>query len=340
MNSLIRDIIDSIPVPSLSDAAGDMILLEDCYRPIPLSKNNFHRIVPAQTSRNAAFVDGGNAEIISGADFSLHLIRTAVVYAHIKKTDISEFFCLIKIDRNHNYTAEIFPESRFPFKLSFEPRHPSLRVGKKPFELSKAAAIVRRLAELHAAVRAISNLSRDDFILLDGTLQSDFPNENEFIKKLVESASQSNITVTSLAKTTKLVTERGFSAVQSLSLLAPHNTWFYHPAAEPLSENQPELFFVRLNRSSSFIFRFETFSSPEEAEKIITVIAKNSNDVMFPGYPDGLITADRFARISERERSYYSGLFRANLGKRMDRIKYSVSSTSAHDMLDQKNSDL
>ena len=44
----------------------------------------------------------------------------------------------------------------------------------------------------------------------------------------------------------------------------------------------------------------------KDVEMIVNQIANNAKDVVFPGYPYGLILADKFARISNNEKEQIS----------------------------------
>lgn len=59
-----------------------------------------------------------------------------------------------------------------------------------------------------------------------------------------------------------------------------------------------------------------------------------SRDIVFPGYPYGLLVADRFARVSNEENGYLLGLFEALAGKIWKQIHVGIHLLNAHDVLD------
>ena len=82
-----------------------------------IDKNNFEPIIKAHP-KSMAFVDGGQAEIISAGSFCLSFIRVAaLVYRDNKKIkdEKSEFYLLTTAkyqDEEIVYESKIFPKSR------------------------------------------------------------------------------------------------------------------------------------------------------------------------------------------------------------------------------------
>ncbi|HLD43097.1 MAG TPA: hypothetical protein VJB08_03880 [Candidatus Nanoarchaeia archaeon] len=107
--------------------------------------------IKATPSRSdLCFIDGGNAEILSSAAFSLHLIRTASVLWREKRvsTSISDFFALVRGD-----TASIYPlqgACSFPSEIPFT-----------------SIDALRREAELACALR-----NKPQTTIIDGSLDA------------------------------------------------------------------------------------------------------------------------------------------------------------------------
>jgi hypothetical protein len=73
-----------------------------------------------------------------------------------------------------------------------------------------------------------------------------------------------------------------------------------------------------------------------EINEIFSQISKNSRDLTFPGYPYGLIDADRFARISEEEAKGYKVMFLSQIAKNNKADSFaSVHAIDAHDILNE-----
>ena len=62
---------------------------------------------------------------------------------------------------------------------------------------------------------------------------------------------------------------------------------------------------VKLHPRSKHVFRFEILNSQAEEMRnfngIVGLLARNASDLTFPGYPYGLIEADRIARVRDEE---------------------------------------
>ena len=92
---------------------------------------------------------------------------------------------------------------------------------------------------------------------------------------------------------------------------------------------------MKLHKSSNYLFRFEVFKeSRYDLNELLSILVENSKDPIFLGYPYGMILADKFARISNREKEYLQALFQGKAGKQFKRISSYLTSLNAHDVLD------
>ena len=97
-----------------------------------------------------------------------------------------------------------------------------------------------------------------------------------------------------------------------------------------------EFFFIKLNSKSKRIFRFEVFNGIKfDINIILSSLMENSIDPIFIGYPYGLIDADKFARIGNKERDYYRTMIMVRLGKKWNDIEKFISVLDAHEVLDR-----
>ena len=113
-----------------------------------------------------SFIDGGNAEILSSAAFSLHMIRVASVLWRKRRvsTDVSDFFVLAR-----GTTAFIYPikgNCPFPSEIPFT-----------------SIDTLRREAELRCALRMEKRTT-----VLDGNLNATAGIEDALIQKLNNSS--------------------------------------------------------------------------------------------------------------------------------------------------------
>src|SRR3989338_9916639 len=80
-----------------------------------INKENFSSILPSKEAQTIAFIDGGQAEIISAGNFSLSFIRVAAIVFKGKekiKTYNNEFYLFTKSIWQNNeiwFESKIFP---------------------------------------------------------------------------------------------------------------------------------------------------------------------------------------------------------------------------------------
>ena len=316
------------------------------YKPFPLTKNNFSRIKNSGIGNKIAFIDAGSSEIIKSPNFSLNLIR---VYYAIYRQNIRilskkhEFYAFVYTQNIGNelfYTAEFIGvnNDEFPNKgdLLFNSLDETVRQGISRASISSISNVIRRFSELKTAANIIESLSENDVIVLDGSLQCTFTNEKKYFGELYKKAEEKKVIVCGLSKTTTLMTDRGNSVSSALNKFDIGGKWLYYPVAEIKSNaHKAEMTFVKLHESSKHIFRFEIYEGQKEKlNGTLSLLSDNCKDAVFPGYPYGLIEADKNARISNNEKEMLLTLFSAKFGKDWKRIKESLSNVDAHEILD------
>ena len=291
----------------------DYLLLNN--HKIKLNPDNFNSLNPTSNSKTIAFIDGGEAQILSAGNFCLSLIRVAaIIFQNNKKINAEqyEFYLLTTaVPKNDEiyYESKIFSEKPLIDEndLFISSTDETIRSGLERASLTKISNMARRFAELTLASKITS-----DYILLDGTLQPTFNNEEKYLYKIKNKAS-------ALAKTNTLFTQSGNNPVILLSKSSPSGCWSY------LAEEQT--YFVKLHEKSNYIFRFE--GNPE----IMPLLLANSNDALFLGYPYGLILADKLARVSNQEKSNLAANFLLRAENR--EIRDYLYSGNTHEILDR-----
>ena len=273
-----------------------------------------------------SFVDGGNAELFNSGDICLQFVRaTAVFFQNNKRLNNEKkisFFLLSQINEENpeEYLSQFFwEEGSLPLKeFSLNALDFSLREGVERGNIIKAGELARRKAELLLAKEVSSEA---DWAVLDGTLEEKMPGEKEIIGSLPSN-------VCALAKSCSLITSKGRSATDYVSLVGPKNSsWSYFLD----QERKRKTFFVRLNEKNNHVFRFETFSKNNE---VFGALATNSTDPVFVGYPYGLIYVDQRARVSNQEAGLmktklFSLMKKGNRGLNLEKLN-----NAAHEMLD------
>jgi len=138
-----------------------------------------------------------------------------------------------------------------------------------------------------------------------------------------------NLDLCALSKTTNILTNKGrvFAAVlNSLS----EGSWSYHPV---YSGGKLDTSFVKLNNNAKHVFRLD-MNDPTKREELNGILKKQSNDPVFPGYPYGLLEADRLARVSKKEQEYLRTKFMTKFGKSWRNVKTYLRTKDAHEILD------
>lgn len=341
-----KEIISKIAKSSIKRAEEEQFPLfsDKRYKPYKISRENFHEIKPMNSNSKIAFIDGGNMEIMGGADFSLHLARVyCTIYKNNKriKSKKSEFYVLASAfadGKEIKYRAEIFPENAAALEkgfLVFDSFDSTIREGNNRLRIPKICEIVRKFAEINAAAEITKELERGDIIVRDGSLQATVTNESKLLDELYKKTAEKNIIVTALSKTSTLLTDKGNSLSAAIKNISPKGKWHYHPVAEASNpDHRAEIFFIKLNEKSRHVFRFEVYKENGfDINKILSLLSENSKDPTFIGYPYGLIEADKFARVTEEEAKSRRMKFMFLSGKEWADIGERESAVDAHDML-------
>ncbi|MBI4453829.1 DNA double-strand break repair nuclease NurA [Candidatus Woesearchaeota archaeon] len=219
--------------------------------------------------------------------------------------------------------------------------------GENRAEISKLGDVVRRFAELRLAkLMTETELTCNDIIILDGNLRATYTNEEKYLNALYYAALKNNIIITAFCKTSNLLTEKGSNIVSVLNHVAELNNikgcWFYHPIVEIKDEkHRAEMMFVKLNPLSEYIFRYEIYAQQfklSSINEILSILALNSVDYSFPGYPYGLIKADTMARVSNKECEFLKTkiLFSLESSHNFKDLRKSMNALNAHNILDRK----
>ena len=340
-DEVISKIIESIDEKSLLTEMYPKFSGEG-YRAHKIELKNFHEFENSVSGKKIAFVDGGNAEIIGSANFSLNLIRICyAVYQNNKKIAAKKFeiFAFIKAINENNEIH--FKTTFFDLnnnlhieEISFSSLDNTLMAGVNRAEINSVANAVRRFAELKLA-RHVADNKLSDAIVLDGNLQCTLTNETKYFTDLYYSCDKNNVVLAALSKTTSLFTENGNLLSAVLSSISNLQSWLYYPIVDIENQNhKADMFFVKFHEKSKHVFRFEIFNKQKEkAQEIINELTANCSDPVFIGYPYGLIEADRIARVSNQEKEYLMTMLMVKL--RSKNIDKYLSSKSAHEILDK-----
>jgi hypothetical protein len=304
---MLTEISQEIKSMINSFSAEDNIVFNN--KVIRINKNNFQEII-SNENKTIAFIDGGQAEIISTGNFCLSFIRIAAVFFQNNKkiNQIKKEFYLFTKSKYLNedlyYESKIFGNKIINEEdLLISSNDSSIKTGSERAPISKITNMARRFAELSLAKEI-----QADHIILDGTLEPTFKNEEKYIPN----------NASALAKSSSLFTTSGNSPVILLNKIGLSNCWSY------FLENKT--YFVKLNQKAKHVFRFE---GNREA---LPYLVNNSKDALFLGYPYGLIFVDQIARVSNSEKNSLKMNFL--LRKDNQEIAEYLSTSNAHEILD------
>src|SRR5579875_1556977 len=362
---LIRDLDEKINELALGEPHFSNVL-----RKYPFKKENFRpvlqeRAIEGHTTSKLAFIDGGNGEILGAPNFSIQFNRICYCLfkgkERIQKSkdtiDRIEFLsCTYSSFRNKEiyYDTITYPlsstfQNLLPSEsdLSFDSSDRSIMDGRERADIRRVASIARRFAEWSfAAYVAQKELEKSDAIVMDGTLHAAFTHESAYEKKLYEATTEAGITVTGVAKTSRLFTDTGLSLIGAVQKFAEDcklafGSW-YLPIAEVADmDHQAMIFVTKLNQQAKHVFRYEIQRDQhnaltlKEIDNIFFMLAENSRDITFAGYPFGCAVADSYGRVSEHDLEYYRALVMGEAGKQGNWPKFSrhIQSVDAHEIL-------
>lgn len=303
------------------------------YKPVEFSQEKY-RDIGKGAGRTLLFVDGGNCEIISAPGMSLQLIRNAAVVMKGNRMLSSrkrEFYVLATAEEKDGrvrISAKIYSSG----EAETAEAEKTVSTGILSFCDS-----LRKSSEIKFAIETLDGIENGSIVVLDGTLEAMNDIEKRHFDEFYYEAAKKGVTAAALAKTTSIVTDKGSSFAAMLNIKGPEKEWYYHPVAEINSDyHNAEMLFARLHEKSSHVFRTEVCKRQKERiEEVAAELKENSKELTFPGYPYGLILADRLARVSNREAEYLKAKMFAAAGSKWKDVKRSIAAVDAHDILDR-----
>ena len=112
-------------------------------------------------------------------------------------------------------------------------------------------------------------------------------------------------------------------AAHEVARAAGLHTWYMPLARRVPGDGSGFVLAARLHRHSRFTYRLEVLRDQYDLLQdaggpggVVGSIAANSGDPSFPGYPYGLVSADRHARVRGAEAAVYRRVLLAELARR------------------------
>ncbi len=291
---------------------------------LPLNTNSFKKIIP-KNSNKTAFVDSGSGEILKGTSTTLSFIRLySAIYNNNtrSKTILKELFALVTPNGTEEYQAKILDLEGNEIKnYTFNAFDPTLTINGRRAEPTTIINIIRKIMEFDFCTGICDELTQGDIIVRDGDLEANNCHVDKSLESLKNKANQKSLNLIGLAKTTRLYTDTGASAITALDKISPKGAWVFDPGYNTV--------FAKLHPKSKYIFRCDLITKKQE--HIFQALAYNSTDPAFLGYPYGLLDADKFAQVTKQETEQLRVRFAVQSKEQFAVLE---SAINAHDILD------
>lgn len=265
-----------------------------------------------------AFIDGGNASIMTAPNFCLHYCRAyATVYENCKRVsrDKREGHVLVKLE-GEEYKVRWFGIKGQEFSVSTE--DDTLRYGKHLVTPETVANQARHLLELRMAKDIATK--HGAIVILDGDCQEHATGDKQAWQELKEHK------IAGLSKTTRITTDTGQSIIRALN---KQGRWGYCPIA--LAEKLT-IGLVKLSKHSKHTFRLDVAGDEKLWQAVAEQLAAYAQDAAFPGYPYPLIEAHTFAKVSRQEAELAKIEI---LSEDKGELHEMLTAMDAHDILDR-----
>ncbi len=303
------------------EESGEPFFSDPRYRAIPFDENRF-RPLDARGGR-VACVDGGNICLLNSPSTAVHLVRAYYNVFNADKRVKQEKAEFLVIARAQNGGRILESECRElngfcldGFELNAFDKTVSLN-GRKALP-SAMGNVARRYAEWALTEKA---LNEAEVVVRDGALETSVSGEADYAHKCFGSGKLCGV-----AKTCSLLTTTNLPLTVAVQKMAPEGAWLYGPVCEnEHPDHNAEIFVARFHSRSDYAFRFEVEKGGGEG--IAEKVAFQCSDPCFPGYPYGLVDADKMARVSFRE----TAAARQLLGLKNAGL---LRATDAHSVLD------
>ena len=349
----------------------------DRYKAKDFDVKNFRPIKTTAFKNKIAFLDGGNLPLIKAPSFSVHFARVYhncfngaervnlglpqkieffIVVSGFGGDDVKYKTSLIPLDENNR---KYLPDEK---DLIFDSYDSTMTTGGQQIEISRIGEVARSFAEWKMAAFVNRELKTrgspevnlcagslksepcvGDLFVRDGTLHAPYTNESKYADEAYKEAEKNGVLFCGVSKTSQLYTTTGLPLVVAIGRLARQNhikaPGYYTNIVEITDPaHRADLSFARFHARAENTFRVEILKCQEaHRDKIMSALAESSKDLSFPGYPYGLIDADKNARVSYDELNALRTLLFSEISKtrRFNGFKDFLAGGEAHDWLNK-----
>ncbi|HLD76368.1 MAG TPA: hypothetical protein VI874_05075 [Candidatus Norongarragalinales archaeon] len=305
----IRSLLSKMP----AHPVGKAYFSDSRYETFPLGRERFYPL--EGDCRYLCGIDGGNQELLGGANASLQFVRA---YANVFENDSRihaekhEFFALTK-----SVDGDAFETRLLPVRGGILQQAGVLQLSgtevQDAEERSKAAqvgALSRRFAEWALCEKMLEKFD-DILVLKDGTLQTSVKKEAFYAERVWKKAGSRKF-LAALSKTSTLLTTTGWALSDAIQSLSPEGAWAYRWAAESRKSDHPaRIGFAKLHPLCQNAFRVEAHHA--NADIPWKTLSDNAKDPGFLGYPYVLVDADRNAKVTNAECASLKGRLQVRL---------------------------
>ena len=280
----------------------------------------------------AAYVDGGNGVIFRTPMFvaSLNRVYCSVFHGdtrHQSPIPRVQFLSLIRNVPTENGVARRFAVfGDGPCVPGAESVEGAARAAGKGAE-NRLHALARGMAEWHMAAAAARGMGSGGIVVMDGSLAAWNNIEEHLMLDVFHTARDRGVVMCGLSKTTGLLMDSGRPLADYTMDCGPEGPW-YVPLGDIWTGTNADAggsgtCIVKLHPKSRYAYRLDVDADAlarlgrKGTERILASLAANSGDAHIPGYPYGLVDADRYAQVRRDEVVRYGAQLRALLSPGM-----------------------
>lgn len=303
---------------------------------IEMRNGDFAAIPSTNDPAAAAYVDGGNDQIFHSPVFTASINR---VYCSAFRGGARlepftspriQFLTLMRnmpdrggVRQKFTIFVEGGRDDRVPGAESVEGAAKAAGGGKE----HRLHSLARELSEWLTAAAAARVMRRGDIVVMDGSLAAWGRIEKYLMLDAFAVARERGVMMCGLSKTTRLIMDSGRPLANYTMERGPGGPW-YVPLGNVWDgpadgEGKTGTFMVKLHPKSKYAYRLDMPSAQlakierDGTERIMSSLAANSSDRHIPGYPYGMVDADRFAQVRRDEAVRYGENLRALLSPRV-----------------------
>ncbi len=294
------------------DVKNEFVVSND-YSPVPLNKDNFHKIDNLNIGNGVA-IDGGSSTIVDAGPWLIAKIKVGAVKQEGTRTtsNVDEYYAVITSDEG--YKISIF---------TTDWKEVDTIEGFKGIEITEVVPKVMKIMEWK---KCLELSGKEEMILMDSSLEP----SNRFEEELISQCRESNSTIVGFCKTSRMRTNSGRSALGAINQLSgTMERWYYFPIFS--DEKSQYTYIAKLNKMSNYCYKVQLF---KQDNRVFERLAYLSSDSEIAGYPYILAKADKVARVNSYEESRTKKAFGSYLKK--SPLEFDIMSNSFHQELDTR----